>query len=419
MHVRHKKGYLFATAVLALASTTAACGSSSKSAGGSTTTSPKLTGSPITIGVIYTKDEAAGLESSRVEDSLRAATAALEARGGLDGHPIKIRTCTAGGNDPNGGAKCANEMVNDPALVAMVGSSTSNGDAVNPILEKAGVANIAATPLSASDYSSPINFPVFGGAAIGPGVATLLTDVFHLKKISLAYPDLAATAALPVLFNQALKPRNLEVGTQVKLPLDKQDLSAEAAQLAKGADGIAVTASSDQFARLVKAGRSTGTWPASLKVATFTATLTDDVIKTLGSDAEGLYAPALMSLIDVKTPGVTRYLAELKKYGAHDVVSLAEDDVVKSAWLGVQVLAAATKGMTTIDRASVLTAMGTLQFDSEGMTPPLDFSKTNKTIFGGALPRLFNTSVMYGVIKDGKVHALTGKFVDPFEAPSS
>jgi ABC-type branched-subunit amino acid transport system substrate-binding protein len=404
---------------LAVASTAVACGSSSKSASTTTTTTTtKLTGSPVTIGVIYTKDEAAGLEASRVEDSIKAAVAALEARGGLDGHPIKIRTCTTGGNDPNGGARCANELVGDPALVAVVGSSTSNGDAVNPILEKAGVANIAATPLSSSDYSSPINFPVFGGAAIGPGVATLLTDVFHLKKISLAYPDLAATAALPVLFNSALKPRGLEVGTQVKLPLDKQDLSAEAAQLAKGADGIAVTASSEQFARLMKSGRSSGAWPKSLKVGTFTATLTDEVIKSLGSDAEGIYAPALMAIVDSKSPGVTRYLAELKKYGAHNVVSLAEDDIVKSAWLGVQVLAAATKGMATIDRTSVLAAMNKLQFDSEGMTPPLDFSKINKTVFGGALPRLFNTTVMYGVIKDGKVHALTGKFVDPFEKPS-
>jgi branched-chain amino acid transport system substrate-binding protein len=417
VHAWHRKATLLAVG-LALASTAAACGSSSKDAT-TTTTTTKLTGTPVTIGVIYLEDEAIGADSSRVEDSLRAAVAALEARGGLNGHPIEIKVCTTGANDTNAGARCANEMANDPSLIAMVGSSTSNGDAVNPILEKAGIANIALTPLGATDYSSPVNFPVTGGAVTGPGVATLLTDTFGLKKISLAFPDLAATAALPVLFAQALDPRNLTLGNQVKLPLDKQDLAAEAAQLAKDADGIAVTATEDQFARLVKSGRSSGIWPTDLKVATFTATLTKDVIDTLGADAEGIYAPSLLALTAVKSPAMNRYLDDLETYGKNDILSLAEDDVVKAPWLGLQILAAATKDLTTIDRASVLAAMGKLQFDPEGMAPPIDFSKPNTTILGGAVPRLFNASVMYGVVKDGKVEPLDGKFVNPFEKPSN
>jgi len=415
VHAWHKKGILL-VAALALASTATACSSDEKSS--TTTTATKLTGSPVTIGVIYTDDEAAGAEASYVEDSLRASVAALEASGGLDGHPIKIKVCKTGANDTNAGAQCANEMVNEPSLVAMVGSSTSNGDAVNPILEKAGIANIAATPLSSSDYSTKVNFPVTGGAVTGPGVATLLTDKFGAKKVSLAYPDLAATATLPILFAQALGPRDLELGTQVKLPLEKQDLSAEAAQLAKGADGIAVTAFADQFARLVKSGRTSGVWPADLKVATFTSTLNNEVIETLGEDAEGIYAPALLALTTVDSPGMRKYLGALKKYGKNGVFDRAEDDVVKSPWLGLQILAAATKGLTTIDRASVLGAMNKLQFDSKGLAPPFDFSKENTTILGGAVPRLFNTSVMYGVVKDGKVQPLDGTFINPFEKPS-
>jgi branched-chain amino acid transport system substrate-binding protein len=417
VHAWHKKGAML-VAALALTSTVAACGSDSESADTTTTTAAKLTGTPVTIGLIYLEDESIGSDSSYVEDSLRASVAALEARGGLNGHPIEVKVCTTGANDPNAGARCANEMADDPSVIAMVGSSTSNGDAVNPILEKAGIANIANTPLSASDFSSPINFPVTGGAVTGPGVATLLTDEFGAENVSLAYPDLAATAALPVLFAQALDPRNLKLGTEVKLPLDKQDLSAEAAQLAKDADAIAVTALGDQFARLVKSGRSSGSWPADLKVATFTSTLSHDIIETLGADAEGIYAPALLSLTSVDSPGMKRYLADLKEYGENDVFDKAEDDVVKSPWLGLQILEAATKGLETIDRASVLAAMNTLQFDSEGMAPPFDFSKKNTTILGGAVPRLFNTSVMYGVVKDGKVQPLDGAFVNPFEKPT-
>jgi len=35
------------------------------------------------------------------------------------------------------------------------------------------------------------------------------------------------------------------------------------------------------------------------------------------------------------------------------------------------------------------------------------------------VPRLFNASVMYGVVKDGKVEPLDGTFVNPFEKPSN
>jgi branched-chain amino acid transport system substrate-binding protein len=403
---------------LAMTSTVAACGSDAESADTTTSTTTKLTGTPVTIGVIYLDDDGTGAESSHVEDSLRASVAALEARGGLNGHPVKIKVCTTGANDTNAGAQCANEMANDPTLIAMVGSSTSNGDAVNPILLKAGIANIAVTPLSSSDFSTKVNFPVTGGAVTGPGVATLLTDEFGAESVSLAYPDLAATATLPILFAQALDPRGLKLGTQVKLPIEKQDLSAEAAQLAKGADGIAVTAFADQFARLVKSGRSSGAWPADLKVATFTSTLNNEVIETLGEDAEGIYAPALLALTTVDSPGMKKYLGDLKKYGKNGVIDRAEDDVVKSPWLGLQILAAATKGMTTIDRASVLAAMNKLSFDPEGLAPPLDFSKENTTVLGGAVPRLFNTSVMYGVVKKGVVQPLTGEFINPFEKPT-
>jgi branched-chain amino acid transport system substrate-binding protein len=418
MRVRNRR-FVAALAAVALSGVAIGCGSSSKGATDTPTTaaSSKLTGDAVTIGIIYLKDEAVGQDSTRVERALRAAVKAQEARGGIAGRPIDVKVCTAKTNDPNGGAACANQMASDPKVVAIVGSANSVGDAVNPVFAKAGIATIGSLPTASTDYSSPVSFPLMGGAVSGPGAATLLVDKFGVKRISLAYPDIASAGALPVLFDEALKSRGTKISSVVKLPLDKQDLSAEAAQLANNTDAIVITAAADQLARVVQSGRSSGAWTASTKIGTFTSVLTHDVIKSLGSAADGIYAASQLALTDTKTPGVARYLAELKKYGTGGVYDEAEDDAVKNAWLALQVFVASTKGLTTIDRQSVLAAMNTLKYDPEGMAPPFDFSKLNTTVFGGAVARAFNTTVMYGQLRKGKIVSLSSNFVDPFTKP--
>lgn len=374
----------------------------------------KPTGPPITIGIIYNEDEALGQSNKQVEMALNAAIKAQAAKGGVNGSPVKVVVCKNKSNDPNGGAACATKMADNPKVVAVVGSANSEGDSINPILDKAGVAAIGSLPISTGDFTSPIAFPVMSGALGTPGAATLLSDKLDINKISLGNLELAAAAQVPILINQALGVRGTKLAGEVKLPLDKQDLSAEAAQLANEGDGIVVTSLPEQFARLVRAGQSTGSW-ADKKVATLPSILTPAVMKSLGSEADGIYiATGGLATNDIKRPGVLRYLREIKKYGD---ASKSSDDLVKNAWLAFQVFAAAAKGQTTVDRASVLAAMNQLQYDPQGLAPKLDYTKLNTTVFGGAVPRAFNTSVMYAQVKNGKIVSIKREFVDPFVAP--
>jgi hypothetical protein len=60
--------------------------------------------------------------------------------------------------------------------------------------------------------------------------------------------------------------------------------------------------------------------------------------------------------------------------------------------------------------------MNKLVYDPQGLVPELDFTKENTTVFGGATPRIFNPSVMFAQVKKGKIKALDGTFVNPWEA---
>jgi hypothetical protein len=407
------RGAIAAVAVVGLI---AGCSSSGGDAAPTETTeaAAELTGAPITIGIIYLKDDAIGQDSSDAAAALEAAIAAQEARGGIKGSPIEVKTCTNKANDPNGAAACANEMADDPSVVAVVGSSNSSGDAISPILEKAGIPIIGSLPTATADYTSPVSFPVMSGALGGPGAATLMYDTLDITEISLAFPDLAGAATLPILFNQGLQTRGIQLSGEVKLPLDKQDLSAEAAQLANEGEGIAVTALPDQFARLVQSGLSSGTW-ADKKISTFTTSINEEVRESLGSMTEGIYvASAGFALAAVDAPGVIRYREEIEQYGEGLDI---EDDVVKNAWVAFQVFVAAIENATTIDRAAALSGMNALVYDGQGMTPDLDFTTPNTSVLGGAVPRAFNTSVMYGQVQDGEFVPLTSEFANPFVAP--
>jgi ABC-type branched-subunit amino acid transport system substrate-binding protein len=407
MRVRRLKVVVVGVAVLGMLG--AAVGSA-----GAATGSAKASGQPITVGIIYSNQEGVSHGDQSLE-SIQAAAKSLNASGGIDGRPVKVKSCTHGVDDANGAVACANQMVQDPDVVAILGAGGSQANAINPILETAGMASIGSLPLQQSDFTSKITFPLGPGALTAAGPAALLADKLKIKDPSLGVLDIASTSQVPILMNQVLAPRGGKVSATVKLPVDKQDFSAEAAQLADASDGIILAMSSEQFGRLMRAGASSGVFNGK-KIGSFTSVVTPDQIKTLGSAANGLYVAAGLATIDTKSPAMTRYLSDLKKY-APSVRPYAEDDTVKLPWLSMQVFAAAAKGLPTIDKASILASMNKLVYDPQGMAPKLDFTKENTTVFGGAVPRIFNPTVMYAQVKNGKIRALDGKFANPWVAP--
>jgi ABC-type branched-subunit amino acid transport system substrate-binding protein len=388
-------------------------GSSLAGSAGAATAQGTSKQEPIAVAMLRSDDpgvEASGLAQ---EKALRAAVKAQNARGGIGGRKVVVKVCKSGLNDSNGAVACANDLIADPSVVAFVGNSGTQSDAVVPLFEEAGIASIGPLPLQPSDFTSPNVFNVSSGAAVAAGQATLLADEFGIKKIGLAIPAIEGTAQLTPLANIALAPRGAEISETVSLALDKQDYSAEVTQLANSADGLVLTTTAEQMGRLLRAAESTGAFDGK-KLSTNTSTLTPEVIETVGSLAHGMYVTTGgIATTDVKAPGVKRYLKEMKKYASLDY---AEQETVKLPWLGFQVFAAAAENAPTVDRASVFQALNQLVYDPEGFAPTLDYTKPG-TLLSGAVPRLVNTSVMYARVDNkGNVKALRGgEFVNPFE----
>ena len=409
MRLQPMKFVLAPCLVLALAGTFAGAAGAVPAQSGSSA-------KPVKIGILYDKSQGDGNAAVAV---LQAAAKAQNARGGLGkaGQKVEVVPCNAAVNDANAALACVNDWVADPDVVALVGNSGTQSNAVDPILEKAGLASVGPLALQAADFQNPIAFPVSAGFATAGGQATVLADKKGAKKISIAVPDISGVDALQPIANIALAPRGAKVSELLKLAVDKQDYSAEATQLADGSDGIVITTEAEQMARLMRNAQSTGAFKGK-PIASNTSTLNDDTMKALGSLANGIYVvTGGIATTDVKAPGVTRYLSEVKKY-APSQMSKANGETVKIPWLGFQAFAAAAKDLPTVDRTGTLSGMNKLVYDPQGFAPILDFTKPS-TALGGQVPRLVNTKVMYAQVKNGKIQALDGgKFIDPFVAPS-
>ena len=94
---------------------------------------------------------------------VQAAVARVNADGGVNGKPLTLLTCDDKA-DANEAAKCAREAVREK-VAATIGNNSNFGEAILAILERGNIASIGHLPITQSDFSSPVAFPLQAGSA--------------------------------------------------------------------------------------------------------------------------------------------------------------------------------------------------------------------------------------------------------------
>jgi branched-chain amino acid transport system substrate-binding protein len=376
-------------------------------AGESTTTTEALTGPPIKLAAIV--DGTQALEPRReVHAAADAAVAEINADGGINGSPLEIEICDTK-LDANSTESCARELTGDDDVVAFVGNFANFAEALNGLLAEKGIASIGNLPVGLGDYTCKVCFPTTSGA-IGSmgGAATLIADVLEDRNFNVAIADVPAGKQIPPLLSGILAGRGSKatVDRVVPIPLAQTDMTSVAAT-ATGGDPAAVIGGlgAEQALALIQAASTAGS-DVPFVVSTFAVSEAD--IAKLGAAAEGLY---LSSPFPIEGPAVDAFN---KAMDAADP-ELSKNDGAKYMWSAIRVFAEVARGIDgPITRAAVLEAMSTgTNIETDGLTPPLDFTK-EFTGFGGALPRIFNTTVVYAQVRDGKITELPGGFHEVF-----
>jgi ABC-type branched-subunit amino acid transport system substrate-binding protein len=374
-------------AAVLIALVAAACSSSSKSSSsssggtGGTPTSGAATGTPIKIMQIATLT---GPSDNVPDDAAagKAAAKAINAAGGVNGHPIDLEVCDDK-FDPNAAAACARQAVSDK-VAAVVALNSAFGGNVIPIIAAANIPSVGDNLLGAAEITSKDVFPIDGGGITGSSAMAYADALAGGKTLRPVLVDVAAAKGLlPFIQGVTKLFPGIKMLPDVDVPAQATDVTSQAsAATAGGADGAFFVVGQGAAAPLTRAMRTAG---FTGYLSTSTQSITDQEIKDLGSQATGLLLVSAMPPPSyTQNPTIARFDKDMRAAGI-----TARTGGMELAWASVTVAAMGLAKATTMDGPGLIQALnGYGEFNISGLGQ-WDYTKPLQSYAGGAL-RLFN-----------------------------
>jgi hypothetical protein len=327
-------------------------------------------------------------------------------RGGVAGRPLDVITCDNKG-EPNEGANCARQAVEE-GVVAVVGSFTFDASRIIPVLEEANIAWFGACcPLVAQEFTSEISY-VLGSLlpGMGAGLGWKMAQDGCENPVNVVIDIPAGDVAYPALQAAYKVGGGTGEWRMVKIPAVPGDYSAQVADATNGSDCIAGGISDSNWAAWLPAMAAAG---AEQRLYGLQGNLNGVIAEQFPELTEGAIISG--SYPNISGPMWDDYNAALEEYDAPDLDwnSLAG----LGTWAALTAFTAIVEDMdgeidnnTFIEAANATTAL-----DTGGMIGVLDLTEPY-TGFGGTFPRIFNRTVFFDTVKDGKLVPVDDKAYD-------
>jgi ABC-type branched-subunit amino acid transport system substrate-binding protein len=340
-----------------------------------------------------------------------AATDAVNAAGGINGHKLALTKCDDGGS-PSAAIQCTETQIAAGA-VAEVGEGTAYFQEVEPYLAEAGVPVVGGNNGDLSFGTSDVAFAFSGGA---PSAFVALPEELKAAgatKVNLIYPsDLgSAGAENREEFILGAKMADIPVGNITGIPTTTADFGpAVAHATAGGVNGVASFMPGAGEAQLIKTLHSDA---PNVKVAATSFSMTPSVISSLGSSGNGLLVSAVGNPYAASdAPWVKLYQEQLAKY--QPGAPLDDDSLI--GWSSVWALAQVGKTLPSITRSSLLAAMRKLNNFSLGGAFA-NLTTTAHPCQSGCLGQtnLYSPYVIFYTLENGKLTPkVPGQLVNPY-----
>jgi ABC-type branched-subunit amino acid transport system substrate-binding protein len=399
------------TAALAIGASIALLGSACSSgsntttgATGSNSAGPK--GSPIEI---LTATPIATAEDDETEQEVagKAAVAAINAAGGINGHPLNLTVCNSE-FDPNVETNCARQAVSSHVAAAVGGVTLFPG--FYSTIKSASIPFVGSYGLVPQDFTDSNVFPIDGGNySYFYGAAALALQLGSKKPGIMACPATACVSSVGY-FKDALKIAGITHVNDVSAPQTAPDYSTSAAQVTSGGtDSVTIVGSAVEMVKQITAIRQTG---FKGPIIATDGDLNQSNISSLGAaNTKNVYGISLLTpLSDTANPQVARFTAAVK--AQHSNVKMTV--IALEEWAAVNLFAEVAKRITgTIDAASVLKAMTNLATPVDlGVMEP--YKVVGQTSPIPEAPRIFNFSVIFDKVANGALTAM-GSPLNPID----
>jgi len=413
---RRRWSYLVLLALACCALFIAACGdddedsaATSSDTAAETSDAKAPTGDPIVTYTI-TDVNTEGPQYKNIQETARIYQEWVNANGGIAGRPLEAKFCDAKGT-PTDASACARKAVEDKA-VAVVGNFTFTGDAIVPILDKAGISYFGnCCAISAAELTTKSVFPMGNQPLYAVGLVKRAVDD-GCKKINGVIIE-GAEAFKPLMENAA-KNLNTKVGKYVTLPATARDYAPQVAEATGGgADCLIMVVSETPYVAWMSAYAQSG---SKAKMYGPQGNLNKVAVKGNEAAAEGAVVAGMYP--DLSLPQWDDYRGALEEYDAdmdQDYNSLGGMGTW-AAYTGFKTIVEEMSGDITSDTFLAQVPKSKFPDGLGGMLPPEDFSKPWGDDGGPkGFERLFDRCVIFSQIKDGDVVPLTEEFEDVSE----
>jgi ABC-type branched-subunit amino acid transport system substrate-binding protein len=361
------------------------------------------TGEPIKVMTVTTLN-AAGPTYQNIANTAEAYEAYINARGGIAGRPLEVTVCDEQ-FDPAVAATCARQAIEEN-MVAIVGSFTFFAESIVPVIAQSSISWFGpCCPITPSELTSKYSFPIGNQPMYAVGAVKRAVED-ECKKINAVLLE-GAEVFVPPMEN-AMKAYGQSFGRLVILPPTAQDYSAEVAQASSDADCVVTIISETPFITWNTAWAQSGTTARQYGPQ---GNLNEVSAKGNEAATDGDVIAGMFP--DISTDPWAEYRVALQE-AALDTSALDYNSLggmgTWAAYVAFTKIAEGIAGDITaqsfFDAASKTTAL-----DLNGMVPVLDFTKEWSDGLEG-YQRLFNRSVVFSVLKNGKVVPLTTEFED-------
>lgn len=342
-------------ALLALA--VSACGGGSDSTSSSSSTSEstaegseegssktvKLSGEPYIIGGL-TPVSGEGFNYPDWVAGGKAAVAAINEEGGIDGHPVEFFNCDDK-NNPNEAGKCAREMISK-GVIGVAGGATLYHENIEPVLKEANIAWVGPYAESEEQWNDENIFPIDGSAYSQSSAGAYALKLAGAKKVGLGFVESGPAAIVQYeSFEAGTKALGLEEVPRVNWPLNAADFTPYVQQMInEGPEGVSLVALQLQALNFIKISGQLG---AGFKITYSDGGLNPENFQTIGGEYDvyvtGGLPPVTAGETDPKQyPGVAEFREDMKKE-AESGEKYAEEKYVGyhtlRTWLSVKVIA--------------------------------------------------------------------------------
>jgi branched-chain amino acid transport system substrate-binding protein len=360
-------------------------------------------GDPIKVMTVTTLN-AAGPTYENIANTANAYADYINARGGIAGRPLEVTVCDEQ-FDPAVATTCARQAVEE-GMVSVVGSFTFFAESIVPVIADSSITWFGACcPITPSELTSPYSFNIGNQPMYAVGAVKKAVDD-GCENINAVIID-GAQIFIPPMEN-AMANLGKSFGDVVILPPTAQDYSAEVAQATSGADCVISIISETPFITWNTAWAQSGTdaqqYGPQGNLNEISAAGNEEA--TDGNIIVGMYP-------DISTEPWAEYRVALDEAG----LDLTEQDYNSLGGMGTwAAFTAFTQIAETIDgditaESFYDAASNTSNLDLNGMVPVLDFTQEWTDGLEG-YQRLFNRSVVYSELENGKVVPLTTEFED-------